>query len=219
MAAKAAPGGAEPGALAAASEPLGHAPGSHAEVGEVPSSVLEARRRADEIAAEVPVTQSHLAPAVAQPVLLLLLMLAAVQACGGDSAAATCVEENPRGSELAPADVLAAALNDCAADSGACQDSNGCTGSVDGRTCDADKFMSSAAATCIAAAEGMAEGLQGFRVELGYNEKHRRVVWVVTNVLYEGNPDAGPGDFGGQVMLVDAETGDSLELSGWFAIS
>lgn len=135
----------------------------------------------------------------------------AVDSDAGEAPA--CIADHPRGDEpVADPELLDSYLANCRDDSGTCMASSPCTGTAAGRVCDASRLITEEAAGCIARAGGISEGLEGLRIQLGYNYGHRRMVWNVTNVLSRSSPDAGPGSFrqDGDAWSVDAVTGEIL---------
>ena len=131
-----------------------------------------------------------------------------------DDAAESCVRRNPRvDAEVARAVEENAVVTDCLSDSGECQASIPCQGSIDERECDAALFFGPDASSCIALARGQQRGLRELEPQLGYDFGHRRVTWSVRNVQHE-SPD---GTSGGQIFVIDAITGELLDQLGWIA--
>lgn len=69
------------------------------------------------------------------------------------------------------------------------------------------------AALCIAAREGLAEGLDGLHADLLFNSRFGAPIWAVSNVL----EDAGYEGSSGESVSISAETGELLERSSWDA--
>jgi hypothetical protein len=99
----------------------------------------------------------------------------------------------------------------CLSDTGECQASPPCTGSVQDRKCDSSRFIGADAATCIAGGEGEPAGLHGSSAQLVYDLRSRRVVWNVSNTVTEGPTGSASGDD----FVIDAVTGELLERLGW----
>jgi hypothetical protein len=112
------------------------------------------------------------------------------------TARAACIERFPSQGE----DAAAQASSECLANAGT--------------ACDAASFISEAAAICIAEVEGLAEGLEPWRLALVYNSGHGRVTWSVTNTTYGPNDDGASG----WSLTLDAPTGVVLDEAGWVAI-
>jgi hypothetical protein len=75
-----------------------------------------------------------------------------------------------------------------------------------GRDCDESRFISAAAAMCIARVGGLAPGLQPWSVWLMYAANYRRVVWMVMTVR-----EASASGYRGELLVLDAVSGDELE--------
>lgn len=157
--------------------------------------------------------------------LCALCSLGACTGCGDDHASSSsdCIADHPSsGSPVVASAQLDQVVADCVGDSGECQASTTCSGSVSNRQCDASHFITAQAATCIAETRGLDQGLQGLSVTLVYNAAYRRVVWNVSNVLYDralGQVSADDvGDSGGESLSVDATSGEAYELLSWQSI-
>ncbi len=79
-----------------------------------------------------------------------------------------------------------------------------------GVACDAEAFITRAAAECIAEGEQLDQGLEGYHSSLVYNNGHNRPGWAVATVLEEQGPASS-----GESLFVDAETGEVLDRSAW----
>jgi hypothetical protein len=143
---------------------------------------------------------------------LLLANIASACNDGAGSDDPSCVKEHPRRSSDIEADVLSQAVDNCESDDGTCQAYlQKCKGSVEGRICDADQFISPGAAICIASAAGLPPGLHDLKALIAYDVEYRRVLWHVRNVLHD--PGTPPGDAAdGTSMAIDAVTGAVLTI-------
>lgn len=138
-----------------------------------------------------------------------------------DAGASRCLQEHlVRPDNMDPAARLAE--EQCAADSGDCQSSTMCVGSVNDRICGATRFISREAALCIAMSRQLAPGLSALMAQLGYHYGYRRVLWHVSNTSCDSDLDSGvdcpSGNQGGQVMGIDAVTGEVYDTLGWLTI-
>jgi hypothetical protein len=155
-------------------------------------------------------------------------LLAIVSGCD-DGAVVTvqpsaCLKEFPRAdASVADEMTIDQAVTECEDDDGACQASATCSGSAEGRDCDANKLISAAAAACIAAEAGLEQGIGDFRTGLTYHYGYRRIIWDVSNVLFDhGTGDASNRtsvDKGGESIAVDAISGQTYEVLSWQALS
>jgi hypothetical protein len=128
--------------------------------------------------------------------------------------ARSCVREEP--ARRAEVDQLAANTSvviDCMSDDGACQAATECVRDADARECDTSRLIGPAAAGCIAGKSGLAIGLSGFEVNLGYDLAERRILWHVMNTLDQ----SGTGASNGQSWSIDAVTGEVLSKFDWSA--
>jgi hypothetical protein len=82
-----------------------------------------------------------------------------------------------------------------------------------GTGCDAARFISREAASCLAELSGFEAGIQPWSIALVYHHSHGRVVWNVMNVV---NDDGAEGYSGGTLTL-DAMDGRILSRSGYTA--
>lgn len=80
-----------------------------------------------------------------------------------------------------------------------------------GTGCDASRFISKNAASCIAERSGFEAGLEPWSVALVYHHGHERVVWNVMNVTN----DAGAEGFSGAALALDATDGVVLRRSAY----
>jgi hypothetical protein len=84
-------------------------------------------------------------------------------------------------------------------------------------------LISRAAAACIAREAGLEQGLRDFRIGLTYHYGYRRMVWDVSNVLYDNDSsdagDLGPGNQGGESIAIDAISGEAYQVLQWFLIA
>lgn len=83
----------------------------------------------------------------------------------------------------------------------------------DGAGCDASRFISRAAASCLAELNEFEAGLEPWRVALLYHPGHERVVWNVMNRLN----DRGAEGYSGRSLTLDATDGHLLGRSGYSA--
>jgi hypothetical protein len=157
-------------------------------------------------------------------VLLPTALATAWAGCDGDELVVLheCVQANPRGTMgIASADAVYQAITECQGDSGACMAATACVGEARDRDCNPRGVISSAAAVCVAQANGLEPGIERLRSSLVYNFAHRRLTWNVSNVLYDGArepPPAGAsGQRGGVSMLVDAINAKLLARTEWAA--
>ena len=90
-----------------------------------------------------------------------------------------------------------------------------------GRGCEVSALITREAAVCIAEREGLADGVRGWMTTLRYivrddtddRADRGRPSWSVQNTEY-AEPD---GSQGGQVYVIDANTGELLLQLGWGA--
>lgn len=75
-----------------------------------------------------------------------------------------------------------------------------------GTGCNAALFLREATARCLAEQDGLAEGVEPWVMWLGYHAERRRPAWTVSNTL---------GENGGELRLIDAETGEVLDRLTW----
>lgn len=71
-------------------------------------------------------------------------------------------------------------------------------------------FITRDAALCIADLEELDEGLEGLEAWLVFNHGEQRPCWAVQNLLYESAAEGG-----GEVLLIDAITGEVLFAGEW----
>jgi hypothetical protein len=80
-------------------------------------------------------------------------------------------------------------------------------------------FATSDAAICVAQAAGLELGLSAPFAWLSYDSRYHRVVWGVSNLLYdESHPppsDGGRGSSGGRYFAIDAENLSVLWQGAW----
>jgi hypothetical protein len=81
-----------------------------------------------------------------------------------------------------------------------------------GSGCDEGRFISKDAATCLAQASELAEGIRDWRVSLGYYSNHQRVGWGIITVR-ESTPDG----YWGEALVLDATTGEELARTSYTA--
>jgi hypothetical protein len=81
----------------------------------------------------------------------------------------------------------------------------------DGTGCDASRFISRDAASCLAELNEFEAGLEPWRVALVYHHRHGRVVWNVMNRLN----DRGAEGYSGGAMTLDATDGHVLARSAY----
>jgi hypothetical protein len=81
----------------------------------------------------------------------------------------------------------------------------------DGSGCDASRFISRDAASCLAELNGLEAGLEPWRVALVYHHGHDRVVWNVMNRLN----DRGREGYSGGVLTLDATDGHMIARSAY----
>lgn len=78
-----------------------------------------------------------------------------------------------------------------------------------GTNCDFSRLMTHDAALCVASVRGLPEA-EGYSATIVYRSKYRRIVWVVSNTQQlDGQA------FGGELMTIDATTGQLLERKSW----
>jgi hypothetical protein len=83
-----------------------------------------------------------------------------------------------------------------------------------GRDCDPAKFMSRAAAECVARAARLPAGIRPWQANLVYNVRHRTVIWGVASTT-----STQPERVDGRVLLIHATSGRVLERSAWGVVS
>ena len=79
-----------------------------------------------------------------------------------------------------------------------------------GDPCEADDFITRAAAQCIAETHGLVPGLRDWNYDLGYEEPLGTVRWRIEAVT-EIEDTFSKGDF----VAIDAETGDIVDKGAW----
>lgn len=79
-----------------------------------------------------------------------------------------------------------------------------------GDPCDADDFLTRAAAQCIAEGQALAPGLQDWSYDLGYEESLSTVRWRIETVTEIGDTSS-KGDF----LSIDAQTGEVVDAGSW----
>ena len=142
---------------------------------------------------------------------------------GSTPPVSACVKEYPREEmkAVASADAIRQAVSECQGDDGECRARTSCQGSAAGRSCQADAFITSDAALCVARDNGLEPSIGQLRASLVYDYAYRRVTWSVSNVTYDGargnRPDAGGGDRGGQALTIDAVDARVLTRYEWTA--
>lgn len=152
----------------------------------------------------------------------LSLSLLSVASCGsqpGSDSVAICRAEHPLTQEASSDWVVTNVAERCEADSGECKAREArcmgvtscevfdvpCTGAAEDRACDVQQLMSAEAAKCVAQAQGLELGLDGLHARIDYDDKCRRVVWIVQNTLWE---DTGFGRrWSGDELSIDAVDG------------
>ena len=85
----------------------------------------------------------------------------------------------------------------------------------DGHPCEPDAFMTREAASCIAEAEGLDEGLSEWRIELIYDYGNHAPIWLVSNTTLVDPADCREE---GESMSIDAQTGELVEIVQWLTI-
>jgi len=83
-----------------------------------------------------------------------------------------------------------------------------------GSGCDATRFISREAASCLAELDGFEAGLEPWGIALVYHHRQDRVVWNVRNVT----SDRGAAGSSGGALTIDATDGLILERLGWAVI-
>ena len=83
-----------------------------------------------------------------------------------------------------------------------------------GTGCDASRFISREAASCLARADEFEAGLEPWGIALVYHHRQDRVVWNVRNVT----SDRGAAGSSGGALTIDATEGLILERLGWAVI-
>jgi len=81
---------------------------------------------------------------------------------------------------------------------------------AEGHACDGLIAVTRDAAACIAEVEGMAEGLEGLKVDLIYNHTYNLPIWAVSNILTQSG-DASSG----KSLAISAVDGEVLGESQW----
>jgi hypothetical protein len=82
-----------------------------------------------------------------------------------------------------------------------------------GTGCDPSRFISKAAASCLAESSGFEAGLEPWSLALVYHHGHDRVVWNVMSVVNDG----GREGYSGGVLTLDATDGDVLGRNAYTA--
>lgn len=82
-----------------------------------------------------------------------------------------------------------------------------------GTGCEASRFISKEAASCLAELNDFEAGLEPWSIALVYHHGHQRVVWNVTNVVNDG----GREGYSGGVLTLDATDGGVLARSAYSA--
>lgn len=80
-----------------------------------------------------------------------------------------------------------------------------------GTGCDASRFISKAAASCLAELNEFEAGLEPWSIALLYHQGHDRVVWNVMNVVTNG----GAEGYSGGVLVLDATDGAVLARNAY----
>jgi len=129
-----------------------------------------------------------------------LLWMAAAGGCGG-ATPQECREQHPPSPLSSEAEMAASrAAEDCVRDGGS--------------SCDRSRFISAAAAECIARADGLKAGIAPWATQLIYNYGRKTVIWGVRNTT----KDLGRNGVSGDDVLIHATTGGILERGAWQAI-
>lgn len=113
---------------------------------------------------------------------------------GGLSTAQTCISASPAPT---PSQSATDASLDC--EKGA------------GSDCKSTEFISKQAAECIAEADGLAEGMSSWKLQIFYDKRYTTVVWTVDNTT----EDLGPDGISGDSVKIHATTGRVLDRGGW----
>ena len=79
-----------------------------------------------------------------------------------------------------------------------------------GTVCDGSQIMTHEAAVCLARAEGLDQGLEGYAAGIVYSKKELRIVWIVENTTARNSERAS-----GSSMTLDAVTAEVLDRGTW----
>lgn len=85
----------------------------------------------------------------------------------------------------------------------------------DGIACDPDAFITRDAALCIARAEGLADGVAPWEVQMVYNSYYERPIWSISVTTVDDPADCRRE---GDSLVLDLETGEILDSHHWLTI-
>ena len=66
----------------------------------------------------------------------------------------------------------------------------------------------------IAADNNFEKGIKDWKADFVWNEKHQKYVWAIQSTSYEGEGSQGYRG-GGNIIFIDASSGEILETTGW----
>ncbi len=84
-----------------------------------------------------------------------------------------------------------------------------------GDPCPPETLISRDAALCLAAAEGLDEGLEGRRAYLVFQHVERAPLWIVQNLT---DREDDPHSWSGESVSLDARTGEVVDRGYWLSI-